>query len=319
MKNKTVQGSEIDLLVNYPKSKRNVEDRGQSKTEADRAIARKFGKEFFDGDRSQGYGGFNYLPRFWQPVVPTLQRHFGLDSTSSLLDVGCSAGSFLAAANSAGFSAQGVELNPDTADLARARGLNVTTGTLSDVHEAAHSFDAITMWDIVEHVPDPIALLSQARELLSESGWLWLTTPNIDGLFPQASLRVASSVGKWPHPEPPYHLMQFSEQTITDALHRAGFEQVVVKQQSIPLSYSFGSLQKMLTDPRRLVYAAAFAPLAFLGPLVGRGDTMLVAAKPSPSQAPIDLRQEESFTDLTEPAATPLLETPGTPGRSPQL
>ena len=240
-------------------------------------------------------------------------------ATGSLLDVGCSAGSFLAAANSAGFSAQGVELNPDTADLARARGLNVTTGTLSDVHEAAHSFDAITMWDIVEHVPDPIALLSQARELLSGDGWLWLTTPNVDGLFPQASLRVASSVGKWPHPEPPYHLMQFSEQTITDALHRAGFEQVVVKQQSIPLSYSFGSLQKMLTDPRRLVYAAAFAPLAFLGPLVGRGDTMLVAAKPSPSQAPIDLRQEESFTDLTETAPTPLLETPGTPGKSPQL
>jgi SAM-dependent methyltransferase len=92
VKNKTAQGSEIDLLVNYPKSKRNVEDRGQSKTEADRAIARKFGKEFFDGDRSQGYGGFNYLPRFWQPVVPTLQQHFGLDSTSSLLDVGCGKG-----------------------------------------------------------------------------------------------------------------------------------------------------------------------------------------------------------------------------------
>ena len=92
MKNKAVQGREIDLLVNYPKSKRNVEDRGQSKTEADRAIARKFGKEFFDGDRSQGYGGFNYLPRFWQPVVPTLQQHFGLGSTSSLLDVGCGKG-----------------------------------------------------------------------------------------------------------------------------------------------------------------------------------------------------------------------------------
>jgi len=85
-------GREIDLLVNYPKSKRDVADRGQSKTEEDRRIARKFGKEFFDGDRSQGYGGFNYLPRFWQPVVPTLQQYFGLDSTSSLLDIGCGKG-----------------------------------------------------------------------------------------------------------------------------------------------------------------------------------------------------------------------------------
>ena len=88
MKNKTVQGSEIDLLVNYPKSKRNVEDRGHSKTEADRAIARKFGKEFFDGDRSQGYGGFYYLPRFLSPGVSTLQPQFWLGSTSPVLPVG---------------------------------------------------------------------------------------------------------------------------------------------------------------------------------------------------------------------------------------
>jgi SAM-dependent methyltransferase len=85
-------GMEIDLLVNYPKSKRNVEDRGQSKTEEDRRIARKFGEEFFDGDRRQGYGGFNYLSRFWQPVIPTLRQHFGLSAGSSVLDVGCAKG-----------------------------------------------------------------------------------------------------------------------------------------------------------------------------------------------------------------------------------
>jgi len=88
-------GIEIDLLVNYPKSKRNVEDRGQSKTEHDRSIARRFGKEFFDGDRSQGYGGFSYMPRFWQPVIPTLQQHFGLTAQSSVLDVGCAKGFML--------------------------------------------------------------------------------------------------------------------------------------------------------------------------------------------------------------------------------
>lgn len=85
-------GREIDLLVNYPKSKRNVEDRGQSKTEEDRRIARQFGREFFDGDRSQGYGGFRYMARFWQPVIPTLEAHCGLSATSSVLDVGCAKG-----------------------------------------------------------------------------------------------------------------------------------------------------------------------------------------------------------------------------------
>jgi ubiquinone/menaquinone biosynthesis C-methylase UbiE len=86
---------EIDLLENYPKSKRDVKGRGQSKSEEDRAIARKFGKEFFDGNRSQGYGGFSYMSRFWQPVIPDFVKHFDLDNNSSLLDVGCAKGFML--------------------------------------------------------------------------------------------------------------------------------------------------------------------------------------------------------------------------------
>ena len=85
-------GREIDLLVNYPRSKRNVEERGQQKTEEDRQIARRFDREFFDGDRRHGYGGFNYLPRFWQPVAPTFREHFGLRAGDRLLDVGCAKG-----------------------------------------------------------------------------------------------------------------------------------------------------------------------------------------------------------------------------------
>lgn len=88
-------GREIDLLVNYPRTKRNVEDRGQSKTDEDRRIAREFGREFFDGDRRHGYGGFNYFPRFWQPVIPTLQQYFSLTARSSVLDVGCAKGFML--------------------------------------------------------------------------------------------------------------------------------------------------------------------------------------------------------------------------------
>ena len=75
-------GKEIDLLVNYPKTKRNLEERLASKTEADRAVARQFGRDFFDGDRNCGYGGFNYFSRFWQPVIPTFQQHWGLDCNS---------------------------------------------------------------------------------------------------------------------------------------------------------------------------------------------------------------------------------------------
>ena len=85
-------GKEIDLLVNYPKPNRDVTGRAQSKSEDDRALARKFGKEFFDGDRSHGYGGFSYNPRFWEPVVPTFQSHWDIVPGNSLLDIGCAKG-----------------------------------------------------------------------------------------------------------------------------------------------------------------------------------------------------------------------------------
>lgn len=88
-------GKEIDLLINYPKAKRNVEERGATKSEEDRALARKFDKDFFDGDRKNGYGGFNYMPKFWQPVIPTFQEYWNLNSNSSLLDVGCAKGFML--------------------------------------------------------------------------------------------------------------------------------------------------------------------------------------------------------------------------------
>ena len=88
-------GREIDLLVNYPKTKRDPRARAETKTGEDRALARQFGKEFFDGDRRHGYGGYQYHPRFWKPVVPTFQDHFGLTSESSLLDVGCGKGFML--------------------------------------------------------------------------------------------------------------------------------------------------------------------------------------------------------------------------------
>lgn len=88
-------GKEIDLLVNYPKAKRDIKQRGNEKTEEDRMIARKFGKEFFDGDRKHGYGGFNYMPRFWQPVIPTFQDFYNLSEKSTVLDVGCAKGFML--------------------------------------------------------------------------------------------------------------------------------------------------------------------------------------------------------------------------------
>jgi len=88
-------GIAIDLLRNYPKASRNLDARVAEKTAEVKAVARKFGKEFFDGDRKYGYGGFSYDSKYWTPVIPDFETHFGPLTEKSLLDVGCAKGFML--------------------------------------------------------------------------------------------------------------------------------------------------------------------------------------------------------------------------------
>jgi hypothetical protein len=99
---------------------------------------------------------------------------------------------------------------------------------------------------------------------------------------------LARLVGHWPHPEPSYHLVQFSKRTLERILVHVGFDVVELADERIPLGYSFRDASRSL---RRLLYAAAFAPLALVGPLLRAGDSMVVIARKRsegrpPSSAP---------------------------------
>ncbi len=137
---------EIDLLVNYPKSKRNVKERGETKTAEDRLIARQFGKEFFDGERRHGYGGFSYHPRFWEPVIATFQNHYQLTPHSSLLDVGCAKGFMLYDFQRMipGIAVSGIDISPYAIEHAQAEvksALRVADARALPFD--AHSFDLV--------------------------------------------------------------------------------------------------------------------------------------------------------------------------------
>lgn len=86
--------AEINLLDTYPNTNRDVEGRFRQVTEEHHEIARQFGKEFFDGDRLVGYGGYIYDGR-WVGVAKKFRDYYGLTSESSVLDVGCAKGFML--------------------------------------------------------------------------------------------------------------------------------------------------------------------------------------------------------------------------------
>jgi ubiquinone/menaquinone biosynthesis C-methylase UbiE len=85
-------GREINLLDKYPRSKRPIDERGELITEQHRQVARQFGREFFDGERLHGYGGYRYHPRFWSDTVRRFRDHYGLGPDAAVLDVGCAKG-----------------------------------------------------------------------------------------------------------------------------------------------------------------------------------------------------------------------------------
>jgi SAM-dependent methyltransferase len=186
----------------------------------------------------------------------------------ALLDVGCSAGEFLHLARNNGFRVQGVELNPDTAAIARANGLPVFVGPLEQADFTPHSFDAVHLGDLIEHVPDPSAVLELVRGLLRPGGVLLIVTPNHDALFPRSTLRLYRWAGiPWSHPTPPFHLNQFSLQSLTGLLERTGFRVVEVRYTPCSLAYelratgAFGPLKRAWVErrPVRLLRRGAVA------------------------------------------------------------
>ena len=85
--------TEIDLMSRYPKTRRDtLLSEREAVSDWERAIAQKFGPEYFDGPRRLGLGGYKYDPRFWTPVVQDMIEYYGLVPGNWVLDVGCGKG-----------------------------------------------------------------------------------------------------------------------------------------------------------------------------------------------------------------------------------
>ena len=159
-------GKEIDLMVNYPKTKRDLSKRAEEKTEEDRRIARQFGKEFFDGERRHGYGGFYYAPRYWQPIVPTFHEYYGLSKDSSILDVGCGKGFMLHdfAELIPGIKVEGIDISTYAIENAiEDMKPFVKVGNAKKLEYPDNSFDLVISINTVHNLP-----LEECKEALRE-------------------------------------------------------------------------------------------------------------------------------------------------------
>lgn len=135
-----------------------------------------------------------------------------------LLDVGCGSGRYVGRMAAAGWHAEGIDTSEQAVAAGRQAGLDLHHGTLEAADLAEASFDVVTMWQALEHVPSPAATLAAAHRLLVPGGRLLVVCPRLDSLPARFFGRA------WFGLELPRHLTHFSKGTLTRHLEAAGFE-----------------------------------------------------------------------------------------------
>ena len=158
---------------------------------------------------------FQNWAKQWRKAEPPLPWH----GQGRLLDFGCGGGAFLASMRAHGWHVTGIDTSATTVLRVRAEtGLHVLVGSLPHAELQPQSFDVVTMWHALEHVPDPRAVLREARHLLDGRGKLVVAVPNIDSL----PFRIFGR--NWFGLDLPRHLTHFTSWTLHLMLERCGFQ-----------------------------------------------------------------------------------------------
>ncbi|MDO8469251.1 MAG: class I SAM-dependent methyltransferase [Candidatus Peribacter sp.] len=158
----------------------------------------------------------NLLKTFRRRIVPFTAI---VQKPGKALDIGCATGCFLRVLqDDYHWDAIGLEPSAYIGEFGRKMNqVRILTGTLDSIHFTPHSFDLISLWDVIEHIPDPIQFLQSIHSLLKPEGQLLIETQDIDTLFARLMGR------KWHHFKHAEHLWHFSRKTMDLLLRKSGF------------------------------------------------------------------------------------------------
>ncbi len=201
-----------------------------------------------------------------------LDRLEGYRAPGRLADVGCYTGVFLSVARQRGWQVTGIEPSRWAAGKARARGIEVVNAPFRNSGLAPAAFDVVTLWDVIEHLDNPLADLRAVRGLLRPGGILGMSTMDADSLF----ARLAG--GRWPW-YMRMHFFYFTRDSITRLLHAAGFQVLAIERHQRVVS-----LRYFIEKGARLVPGLGFlgrwlgAPFGRFHVTVDLGDIMNIFA-----------------------------------------
>jgi SAM-dependent methyltransferase len=205
------------------------------------AVAAFDPKALYSGDFFNGWSGAGYVDYAGSEAVlragfrSTVAAIRKVAPSGTLLEIGAAYGFFLLEAELY-YEVHGVEIADEAAACARARGLDVYTGSLDrDAFKRIGPVDVVVMLDVIEHLEDPFATLSLCCEFLREGGAIVLTTPD----FASALARLTGR--RWRNMTPPQHLWYFTHDSLKKLADATGLriESFVHPWKRVPLSLIF--------------------------------------------------------------------------------
>lgn len=210
-------------------------------------------KDYFVSSRvATGYADYHRLSRALERNAA--RRLLGLErivrGRRSLLDIGCGTGEFLHVASRRGWDCTGVEISAYAAEYARTQyGVRVHTGPLEPNLFPERTFSVVSLWDVIEHLPDPAATLALCARLLRPRGILTLSTGDVESLCARLSGR------HWHLFNLPEHVFFFSARSIRILLRRTGFASPTIEYRAnyYPVGYLLERLYKTVVRPGRPV------------------------------------------------------------------
>ena len=220
----------LDFAGEYQQFIRKYYDRGFFTGGSNRA-----GYLSYEGDRkAEDKNMANYLKGLRKFV------HSG-----ELLDVGCATGLFMLQAEKAGFTVTGLDVSEYATRIAKKRFRGrIKSESIENASYAPGSFNVITLFDVIEHLEDPRAVLVKLHGYLKKNGILALNTGDADSL-------MAKIQGKdWHFFIPPQHFFYFSKKNLISLLHQAGFSVLAIDRKGkwVTLRYLFHLARQIQQD-----------------------------------------------------------------------
>ena len=194
-----------------------------------------YSSEYFEGDYHCGVACRPYreeVEKLKREVKPLLSMIRNFQPRGKYLEIGCAGGAMLAEARNGGFDTVGVELSSQMAEWGRKHlHLDIREGKVETQNFPDNSFNVVFLGDVIEHLPNPRAVLEEIRRILPPEGIVALAYPmELNSLVPR--MRRAFHLRRQ-SPHKPYHLFYYTTRTMRLLLERCGFQVVLEKEEKL--------------------------------------------------------------------------------------